>query len=34
VSVDRVGVVDIVGAGRLVVSGSALERLTEKAVAK
>ena len=34
VRVDRVGVVDIVGAGRLVVSGSALERLTEKAVAK
>jgi large subunit ribosomal protein L4 len=34
VRVDRVGVVDIVGAGRLVVSGTALERLTEKAVAK
>jgi large subunit ribosomal protein L4 len=34
VRADRVGVVDIVGAARLLVSGSALERLTEKAVAK
>ena len=31
---DDVGVVDIVGAARLVVSGAALERLVEKAVAK
>jgi large subunit ribosomal protein L4 len=31
---DQVGVADIVGAGRMVVSEAALERLTEKAVAK
>jgi large subunit ribosomal protein L4 len=33
VGADDVGVADIIGAGRLVVSGSALERLVEKAVA-
>jgi hypothetical protein len=32
--VEDVGVADVLGAGQLVISGSALERLTEKAVAK
>jgi large subunit ribosomal protein L4 len=32
--VDQVGVADIVGSGRLVVSEAALGRLTEKAVAR
>jgi hypothetical protein len=31
---DDVGVADLVGAGRLVISEAALARLTEKAVAK
>jgi len=31
---DDVGVADVLGAGRLVISGSALERLTDKAVAR
>jgi large subunit ribosomal protein L4 len=31
---DDVGVADVVGAGRLVVSQSALERLSEKAVSR
>jgi large subunit ribosomal protein L4 len=31
---DDVGVADVVGAGRLVISGSALERLSEKAVSR
>jgi large subunit ribosomal protein L4 len=33
VRVEDVGVADVVGAGQIVISGSALERLTEKAVA-
>ncbi len=31
---DDVGVADVVGAGRIVISGSALERLTEKAASR
>ena len=31
---DQVGVADVIGAGRLVVSEAALARLTEKAAAK
>jgi large subunit ribosomal protein L4 len=31
---DDVGVADVVGAGRIVISGSALERLSEKAASR